>query len=158
MRIEELTTDEQWDDAVRILHQLWSHEDEPFVRGFRDEEDYRPFGLFDGLDDGDGVDGSDGDDSDAERLVAVAGVSIQRVLHHRRHAWVHDLVVDEPLRGQGYGVELLEWIEDWAEGEGCEYVALANVLDNDEGLAFYEREGLERWGYVVETELDGDVS
>lgn len=144
MRVEELTDDEQWDAAVDVLLQLWSHEDETFVRGFRDEEEYRPFGLYDGVGDGDGE----------ERLVAVAGVSIQRVLHHRRHAWIHDLVVDEPHRGEGYGAALLEWLEGWAEEQDCEYLALANVLDNDDGLAFYEREGMETWGYVVETELN----
>jgi len=145
MRVDELTTDDQWDDAVRILHQLWSFEDEAFVRGFRDEDGYRPFGLYD-----------DGGDREDETLVAVAGVSIQRVLHHRRHVWIHDLVVDDELRGQGYGAELLDWIEEW--GEECEYVALACPRDNDDGLAFYDSEGLEQWGYVVERELNGDVN
>lgn len=143
MRVEELTTDEQWAAAVPILHQLWSHEDEAFVRGFRDEEGYRAFGLYD-------------DVGGEDELVAVAGVSIQRVLHHRRHAWIHDLVVGEPLRGRGYGSELLARVEEWARERDCEYVALANALDNDDGLAFYEREGMERWGYVVERELDED--
>lgn len=137
MHVEEPTTDEQWDAAVPILHQLWSHEDEAFVRGFREEDDYRPFGL-----------------SDDGALVAVAGISIQRVLHHRRHAWIHDLVVDEPRRSEGYGAELLDWIEEWAAQRECEYVALANVLDNDAGPAFYEDNGLERWEYVVERELE----
>jgi len=146
MRVDELTTDEQWDEAVAVLHQLWSHEDESFVRGFRDEEGYRAFGLYDD------VDASDGDAGGT--LVAVAGISIQRVLHHRRHAWIHDLVVEGELRGNGYGAELLDWIENWARERECEYVALANVLDNDDGLSFYEDNGMERWGYVVETELD----
>lgn len=147
MRVEALTTDEQWEAAVDVLLQLWSHEDETFVRGFREEDDYRPLGLYD-----------DVNGTDEERLVAVAGVSIQRVLHHRRHAWVHDLVVDEALRGQGYGAELLERLEEWARERDCECLALANALDNDDGLAFYEREGMERWGYVVERELDGGSS
>lgn len=147
MRVEELTTDEQWDAAVEILHQLWSHEDEAFVRGFRDEDDYRAFGLYDDVAD----DAAEADDGEA--LVAVAGISIQRVLHHRRHAWIHDLVVDEALRGQGYGAELLAWIEDWARERECEHLTLANVLDNDDGLAFYEDNGMEKWGYVVEKEL-----
>lgn len=136
MHVEELTTDGQWDAAVPILQQLWSHEDESFVRAFRDEDGYRLFGLYD-----------EGD------LVAVAGVSIQRVLHHRRHAWIHDLVVDEPRRSEGHGAKLLAWLEEWASDRDCEYLALANVLDNDAGLAFYEDNGLERWGYVVEKEL-----
>lgn len=144
MRVDELTTDEQWDVAVPILHQLWSHEDEAFVRNFRGEDDYQAFGLYDD---------PDGDATDGERLVAVAGVSIQRVLHHRRHAWIHDLVVDEPRRGQGYGAHLLDWLEHWASERDCEALALANGQDNDHALAFYEDNALERWGYVVETEL-----
>jgi GNAT superfamily N-acetyltransferase len=131
---------------VDVLHQLWSHEDEAFVREFRDEADYRPFGLYDD------VDASGGDAG--ETLVAVAGISIQRVLHHRRHVWIHDFVVGEALRGQGYGAELLDWIENWARERECAYVALANVLDNDDGLAFYEDNRMERWGYAVEAELD----
>ena len=54
MHVAELTTDEQWDEAVAVLHQLWSHEDESFVRGFRDEEGYRAFGLYDDVDASDG--------------------------------------------------------------------------------------------------------
>jgi hypothetical protein len=37
--------------------------------------------------------------------------------------------------------------------DGGEYAALANRLGNDDALRFYEDEGLERWGYVVEREL-----
>jgi hypothetical protein len=57
-------------------------------------EGYHRFGPFDG----DAGAGS-GD------LVAVAGGSVQRVLH-RRHVWVHDLVVDESRRSEGVGVAL----------------------------------------------------
>lgn len=42
----------------------------------------------------------------------------------------------------------LEWIEEWADERDCEYVALANVLDNDDALEFYEDSGMETWGYV----------
>lgn len=135
-RVRELTTDAEWDAAVPLLAQLWAHEDEAFVRSFREEDDYRALGLF--------VD---------DDLVGVAGVSVQRVLHHARHAWVHDLVVDEPRRGEGFGADLLGHVEAWARERDCEYVALANREGNEEALAFYESQGLETWGYVVETEL-----
>ncbi|SFS01541.1 Acetyltransferase (GNAT) family protein [Halomicrobium zhouii] len=145
--VEQVTTDEQWDEAVPILRQLWSHESEDFVRSWREEEDYELYGYY-------AEDGS-GESDDADRdLVAVAGLSVQRVLHHRRHAWVHDFVVDEAYRGEGHGAALLEWIEQWAAERDCEYVALANVLDNDEAREFYEANGMETWGYVVETELE----
>lgn len=136
MGIEEVTTDEEWDRAVPVLRELWSDADESFVRSWREEEDYRLFGRYD--------DGT---------LVGVLGVSVQRVLHHARHAWVHDIVVTESRRGEGHGAALLSFVESWAGERGCEYVALANRLENEAALEFYEREGMESWGYVVETEL-----
>jgi GNAT superfamily N-acetyltransferase len=136
--VRELDTDADWDRAVPILGQLWRDADESFVRSFRAEPDYRLFGLFVG---------------DEDTLVAVAGVSVQRVLHHARHAWVHDLVVDEPVRGEGHGAALLGAVEDWARERDCEYVALAVRDGNDEARRFYEREGLAEWGRVLEREL-----
>jgi ribosomal protein S18 acetylase RimI-like enzyme len=137
--VRELTTDEEWDRAVALLRQLWSDADPAFVRSWRDEADYHLFGLF----------SDDGEDT----LLAVAGLSVQRVLHHRRHAWVHDLVVDEASRSNGHGAELLRFVENWARQRDCDYVALATRLDNDRALEFYEDHGMERWGYVVEREL-----
>jgi GNAT superfamily N-acetyltransferase len=137
-RVQELTTEAEWTAALPILRQLWTDADEEFVRSWADEDDYRLFGLL-----------SDGN------LVAVAGISIQRVLHHARHAWIHDFVVDEAHRGQGYGAELLDFVESWAEERDCEYVALAVRDGNDDALRFYEAEGMERWGHVVETDLSG---
>ena len=135
-RIEELEADAEWDDAVPILRQLWTDADPDWIRSWRDEDGYRLFGI----------------DAD-EALVGVAGVSIQRVLHHARHAWIHDFVVDEDRRGEGHGAELLAFVEEWAREQGCEYVALALRDGNDDARRFYEREGLERWGEVIETEL-----
>jgi GNAT superfamily N-acetyltransferase len=166
--VRELTTDAEWDAAVPLLGQLWSDADPAFIRSWREEDDYRLFGLSvvdggtnsaDGTNGADGVDGVsgaddvDGSNGDPDTLVGVVGVSIQRVLHHRRHAWVHDLVVDEPRRSEGLGAELLAFVERWADERDCEYVALANRLDNEGALSFYEAEGMERWGYVVEQEL-----
>ncbi len=136
IHVEALTTDDEWTAAVPILRQLWSDADESFVRSFRDEDDYHLLGLHAG-----------------NELVAVAGVSVQRVLHHARHAWVHDFVVDEAHRGQGVGSELLAAVEDWATERDCEYVALAVRDGNVAAEAFYEDNGVERWGAVMETEL-----
>jgi GNAT superfamily N-acetyltransferase len=136
-RIEQLKTDAQWDAAVPILGQLWKQKSPAEIRSWRKEEGYRLFGLF-------------ADDD----LVAVAGVSVQRVLHHVRHAWIHDLVVDEDHQRDGHGEALLAHVESWARERDCEYVALALVDGNDDAGQFYREQGLERWGDVIEKPLE----
>jgi GNAT superfamily N-acetyltransferase len=145
-QVRQITTDEGWDEAVPVIRQLWSHRDAEFVRSWREEDDYRLFGLYETPDDG-SADGEHG------TLVAVAGVSIQRVLHHERHLWIHDFVVDEPRRGEGLGRELLDWLDAWARDRDCANLALACWAENDAGRAFYEHEGLDVWGQVMEREL-----
>jgi len=144
--VREVTTDDGWDGAVPVLRQLWSHVDDAFVYEWREEADYRLFGLYE-------TGEPDGSETDSEALVAVAGVSIQRVLHHERNLWVHDFVVDEQRRGEGFGGELLEWLDAWARGRGCENLALACVADNGEARSFYESRGLDVWGHVMEREI-----
>lgn len=136
-RVTELTTDAQWDAAVPILLELWTDRTPDEVRSWRGEDDYRLFGLYAG-----------------ERLVAVAGVSIQRVLHHARHAWIHDLVVEEERRREGYGRELLTAVESWARDQDCAYVALALREGNATAGQFYREQDMERWGDVIEKPLE----
>ena len=154
--VREVTTDAGWDEAVPVLRQLWSHVDDEFVYGWRDEDDYRLFGLYEAAEAAapaaeDRPEGTA--DGQSATLVAVAGVSIQRVLHHERHLWIHDFVVDEPRRGEGVGRELLDWLDEWARDQECENLALACWDENDDARSFYETEGLEVWGQVMEREL-----
>jgi GNAT superfamily N-acetyltransferase len=62
-------------------------------------------------------------------------------------------VVDEPRRGEGFGRELLDWLDARARNHDCENLALACWAENDDGRAFYESQGLETWGHVMEREL-----
>ena len=149
-QVREITTDEGWDEAIPVVRQLWSHESEEFVRSWRDEDDYRLFGLYESPAEEGTVEATETADG---TLVAVAGVSIQRILHHERHLWVHDFVVDESRRGEGFGSELLAWLDVWARDRDCENLALACITDNDDARAFYESEGLEVWGHVMEREI-----
>jgi len=75
------------------------------------------------------------------------------VLHHERHAWLYDLVVDEPHHGADYGTALLEHAEAWADDRGCASVALASPLATETVHDYYDRRGYEKWRYVVETAL-----
>ncbi|WP_227353219.1 GNAT family N-acetyltransferase [Haladaptatus salinisoli] len=122
--------------AAPLLQQLWTDRDRDEIVAWTGEEEYRLFGGF----------------ADDE-LVGVAGVVIQQVLHHRRHAWLYDLVVDEPRREEGYGTELVRFVEKWAKQNDCEYVALASPVSKEEVHQYYEKRNYDRWGYVIEKEL-----
>jgi GNAT superfamily N-acetyltransferase len=134
--IRELTTDAEWEEGVRILHQLWDWKERAEIHSWREQEGYQLLGYH--------VDGD---------IVGVAGVFVQVVLHHQKSAWVHDLVVDEPYRGQGHGGDFLDALEEWAEERECGVLALVNNLDNERATAFYD-DHMDRFGYVYERELE----
>ncbi|MGQ4554868.1 GNAT family N-acetyltransferase [Halobellus sp. GM3] len=136
MDVRELTDEAERRRAVPIVRQLWGDADPESVIAWTAEDDYHLFGGF----------------VDSE-LVGVAGVLLSRHLHHVRHAWLYDLVVDEPERENGYGTALLEFVERWAEENGCEYVALASPLAKHDVHEFYENRAFDRWGYVIEKRL-----
>lgn len=136
MEVRELRSENARREAVPILRQLWSGFDPHEVMEWTANEDYHLLGGF--------VDGT---------LTAVAGILIPNVLHHVRHAWLYDLVVDEPERGQGHGATLVQHVEEWAQENGCEYVALASPVSNDGVHEFYETLDYERSMYVIEKEL-----
>jgi len=136
MAIRELTDESARRGAVPILRQLWSDADPADVLAWTAPDDYHLFGRF--------VDGE---------LVGVAGVLVRDVLHHSRHAWLYDLVVDEPRRGAGHGTALLEHVEAWATERDCESIALASPLAKADVHQYYGDREYEKWGYVIEKQL-----
>lgn len=148
MEIRELTANRERRQVVPILQQLWTERAADEILAWTGGDEYHLFGGFLA----DGATSADGATDDADP-VAVAGVLARNVLHHARHAWLYDLVVDEPRRGQGYGGRIVEHVEAWADEQGCEYVALVTPLPEDETNEFYGRQGYETWGHVLEKEL-----
>lgn len=134
--IRKLEGDAARRDAVRLLEQLWTEFSERDLFEWTGDDDYHLFGCF-----------AEGE------LVGVGGALIREVLHHRRHLWLYDLVVDEPRRGEGYGRELVRYLEEWAAERGCAHVALASPLHKAGTHEFYEALEYERWGYVIEKEI-----
>jgi GNAT superfamily N-acetyltransferase len=143
-QIEELTSETDLREAYPVMDQLRPVGEEAFLRlvaEMRDSEDYRLFALRDGPDD---------------EIRALAGVAVGVNLYHGKHVWIHDLVVDEPHRGEGYGSRLLAWVEDWAEARDCTVVELASGLWRDEAHEFYEQNGMERYCYTFKSELSAE--
>ena len=136
MEIRQLETIDERRPAVPILRQLWTDREPEDVLAWTGDEDYYCAGGFDGGD-----------------LVAVAGVLEVGHLHHRPVAWLSDLVVDEPRRGEGFGAEMVRHVEAWARDQGCDRVALASPLAKEATHDFYDSLDYERWGYVIERDL-----
>ncbi len=56
-------------------------------------------------------------------------------------ALVEGFVVDESARGLGVGAQLLEAVEAWAKGRGCEKIRVQSNVVRERAHAFYERNG-----------------
>ncbi len=140
--ITELTTEAEFEEAYPVLDQLRPVGEEAFpqlLQQMRAESDYQLFALRE-----------DGE------IRGLAGVVVQTNLYHGKHAWVHDLVVDEPYRGQGYGGRLLEWVSEWADERDCSCVELASGLWRDEAHRFYEDNGMEKYCYTFKKDLSAE--
>lgn len=65
----------------------------------------------------------------------------QRLGHPRPQAWVNDLVVTEPARGQGIGTALMREAETLARKRGCFRMSLETSGWREGAKRFYDREG-----------------
>lgn len=136
MQIRELRAESERREAVPVLQQLWSDAEPAEILAWTGNDDYHLFGGF--------VDGE---------LVGVAGVLVTDMLHHVRHAWLYDLVVDKARRAEGHGTALVKFVEEWATEKGCEHVALVSPLAKEGTHQYYEDRDYEKWGYVLEKQL-----
>lgn len=53
-------------------------------------------------------------------------------------AWIEDMIVCEPFRGQGIGKALLDKAEEWAKSKGAKRIQLVADADNEPALEFYK--------------------
>jgi GNAT superfamily N-acetyltransferase len=142
--IEELTTTAEFRESHRVMEQLRPIDESTYlglIEKMQSEGGYRLFALRDGPDD---------------EIRALAGLEMGHNLYHGKHVWLHELVVDEPHRGHGYGSHLLGWVGEWADERDCSRVELASGLWRDEAHEFYEENGLDRYCYTFKLELSTD--
>lgn len=143
-QIDEVTADSTFREAYPVMKQLRPIEETEFlalVDEMRSTEGYRLFALRDGSED---------------EIRALVGLEVGVNLYHGKHVWVHDLVVDEPHRSEGYGGWLLDWIANWAEERDCSRFELASGLWRDEAHRFYETNGMDRYCYTFKKDLSTD--
>ncbi|MFB6346002.1 MAG: GNAT family N-acetyltransferase [bacterium] len=81
--------------------------------------------------------------------MTLAGVGIEVNMYYGRHLWVYELITDADYRSEGYGLELVSFLEEWADQKDCERVALSSGLQRKDAQRFYEEKvGMDRASYV----------
>jgi ribosomal protein S18 acetylase RimI-like enzyme len=71
------------------------------------------------------------------RVAAVAGFRILQSLAWGRFCYVDDLVTDERARSQGLGGELLRWLCEYAQAQGCRRLELDSGVQRFAAHRFY---------------------
>jgi ribosomal protein S18 acetylase RimI-like enzyme len=62
---------------------------------------------------------------------------------HENYVSIVDLFVKEGYRSQGYGSEMIEKAEEYAEQQDCDYLKVSSEWKNEEARKFYERNNFE---------------
>lgn len=74
------------------------------------------------------------------KLVAVSGYWIARMLYCGRYLQPSNLVVDENFRGQGIGKKILNYLENKARNLGCDKMVLDSYTENKKSHSLYFNE------------------
>ena len=135
MNIRELLTDEDFDAAYPVMHELRDHLDESKYLELLTEmrkEGYRMIAVED--------DGA---------IVALAGIGTGVNFYYGHYMWVYDLITAESGRSKGYGLALLQHLAEMARAEGCETIALSSAHFRKDAHRFYEdKAAMDNSGYV----------
>ncbi|AZB42148.1 GNAT family N-acetyltransferase [Bacillus sp. FJAT-42376] len=80
--------------------------------------------------------------------VSYIGYQPMITLYYGKFIWVSDLVTDAAHRSKGYGEKLLAHVEEEAEKEGFDGIALSSALHRKGAHRFYEEKmGFEKASY-----------
>ncbi len=91
---------------------------------------------------------------DGGQLVALMGFRFLSDFVRGRHLYIDDLVSTARVRSRGLGAELLAQAESLALKSGCKTLRLCTGIENDRGMAFYEREGWVKRAFAYSKKLE----
>lgn len=139
--IRELKKDEEILSAYPVMNELRTHfNKEEFLSLVKEAMEVDRYKLFSMEADG--------------RIVAVTGFKEMTTLYYGRFVWVCDLVTSESDRSQGYGEELLQFVENWSKDHGYDRIALSSGLKRTRAHQFYESKmDYERVSYVFKKDF-----
>lgn len=72
-----------------------------------------------------------------DKMVAIAGYWLARMLYCGRYLQVSNLIVDENFRSLGFGKKLLKELENIAIKENCQKIVLDSYTENKQSHSLY---------------------
>jgi GNAT superfamily N-acetyltransferase len=88
------------------------------------------------------------------KMVAVSGYYISRMLYCGRYLQASNLVVDENFRGLGVGKKILNYLESKARNLGCNKMVLDSYTENKKSHSLYFNEDFYIRGFHFMKDLD----
>ncbi|QDP39029.1 GNAT family N-acetyltransferase [Radiobacillus deserti] len=123
--IKSLITQDEWREAYPVMKHLRTHLEEKefleLVEQAQEKDHYQLAALC-----------SDG------KMVAVIGYMPMITLYNGKFIWVCDLVTKPEVRSQGYGEQLLSYVEQWAKEHGYGKISLSSGIQRLDAHRFYE--------------------
>jgi GNAT superfamily N-acetyltransferase len=89
-----------------------------------------------------------------EKMIAVSGYWIAKMLYCGRYLQASNLVVDENFRGRGAGKQILNYLENKARNSGCDKMVLDSYTENKKSHSLYFNESFYIRGFHFMKDLD----
>jgi len=122
--IKDLETKNMMMEAFPLIHQMYKKMDYKGFEGALDEmilnNNYK---IVAGFHD--------------EKMIAISGYWIARMLYCGRYLQASNLVVDENFRGNGVGKKILNYLENKARKLGCDKMVLDSYSENKKSHSLY---------------------
>ncbi len=122
--IKDLETKNMMMDAFPLIHQMYKKMDYKGFEGALDEmilnNNYKMVAGF-----------------HDEKMIAISGYWIARMLYCGRYLQASNLVVDENFRGNGVGKKILNYLENKARKLGCDKMVLDSYSENKKSHSLY---------------------
>lgn len=91
---------------------------------------------------------------DNDKIVAVSGFWVSRMLYCGRYLQVSNLIVDENNRGLGIGKKILKYLENKAISMGCNKIVLDSYTENKKSHSLYYGENFYIRGFHFMKDLN----
>lgn len=141
MDFQECLTKEDYQRAFTVVRELRPHLDEQgYLELMGEMQEYGSRAFLGCVDD---------------QPVCYAGVRVGCNLYEYKNVYVDDLVTISTGRSKGYGLSMLQFIEQWGIEQQCKMITLSSGLQRTDAHRFYlDKAGYDKVSFVFRKSLE----